>query len=131
MSIFNPILIDDIIEEGYIILQLKDEHGIKASHVWEGIANHVYKEYYILEAELANCDIPKEELEYWAILNEIFFELVNEHGYQKMLVANIVFALSTGYIPVGIPRNFIENIYRVYNKYTEGSEIFAKRGAKK
>ncbi len=126
MSIFKTIKLLDALEDGYVTFQMKNSYSKRVDIIWDGIANHIFTDFYFLEIEIADCEDPAEEIQYWQVLNEIFKEVI-ETNNKKDLVANIIYAISSGYVPVGVPKAFLENIVVAYKRHTKGIDLFRRR----
>ena len=126
MSIFKDISLLKAIDDGYMDLQMKDSCVKKVDFIWGGIANHIFEDFYFLEIEIADSDNPSEEIQYWQVLNDIYKEVI-QYNSKKDLVANIIYAVSSGYVPVGVPKSFLDNIVKSYKVHTRGIDLFKRR----
>jgi hypothetical protein len=130
MSIFKDIKLLDALESGCITLQMKNCYSKEVDLVWNGIAKHIFTDFYFLEVEIADSKDPAEEVQYWKVLNKIFEEVI-EINTRKDLVANIIYAVSSGYVPVGVPKSFLDNIVKSYKNHTKGIDLFKRRAKDK
>jgi len=126
MSIFKEINLLDAIDNGYLTLQMKNSCSKRVDAIWDSIASRIFSDFYFLEIEIANSENPAEEIQYWEVLDDIFREVI-ETNNKKDLVANIVYAVSSGYVPVGVPKSFLENIVLAYERHTKGIDLFKRR----
>jgi hypothetical protein len=109
---------------------MKNCYSKEVDLVWDGIAKHIFTDFYFLEVEITDSEDPAEEVHYWKVLNKIFEEVI-EVNNRKDLVANIIYAVSSGYIPVGVPKSFLDIIVKAYKKHTKGIELFKRRAKDK